>query len=142
MFNEEKDNVQIYVINSNTGHVVRSERIVTNESLITVAERYATKDSIVVASISNVFYCFYINRKVYLCATTTDTVLIDFFTEVIDGLYDNARDSFHITYGRVATLCESINTVDHSKYDAILTCIDDIWETRYYSRFLRRGKND
>lgn len=142
MFNEEKDNVQIYVINSNTGHVVRSERIVTNESLITVAKRYATKDSIVVASISNVFYCFYINRKVYLCATTTDTVLIDFFTEVIDGLYDNARDAFHIQYGRVATLCESINTVNPSKYDAILNCIDDIWETRYYSRFLRRGKND
>jgi hypothetical protein len=142
MFNEEKDNVKIYVINSNTGHVVRSEDILTSESLITVAKRYATKDSIVVTSISDIFYCFYIKRKVYLCDTTANMELINYFKDVIDGLYDNARDSFHITYGRVATLCESINTVDHSKYDAILTCIDDIWETRYYSRFLRRGKND
>lgn len=142
MFNEEKDNVKIYVINSNTGHVVRSEDILTSESLITVVKRYATKDSIVVTSISDIFYCFYIKREVYLCDTTTNMELINYFKDVIEGLYDNARDSFHITYGRVATLCEAINTVDHSKYDAILTCIDDIWETRYYSRFLRRGKND
>jgi hypothetical protein len=139
MFNEEKDDVKIYVINSNA---VRSEYILTSETLITVAKRYATKDSIVVASISDVFYCFYIKRKVYLCDTTANMELINFFNDVIGGLYDNARDSFHIKYGRVATLCESVNTVDHSKYDAILTCIDDIWETRYYSRFLRRGKHD
>ena len=142
MINEEKDNVRIYVINSNTGHTVRSEVILTAESLITVAKRYATKDSIVVTSIPEVFYCFYINRKAYCCSASTDGVLIDFFEEVIDGLYDNARDSFHIKYGRVATLCESINTVNPSKYDSMLSCIDDIWETRYYLRFLRRGKND
>ena len=142
MINEEKDKVQISVINSNTGHVVRSECIVTNESLITVAERYATKDCIVVDSVTKVFYCFYIKGKTYFCSTLTDNVLIDFFNEVIGGLYDNARDSFHIQYGRVATLCESIETVNSSKYDAILKCIDDIWETRYYSRYLRRGKND
>lgn len=139
MINEEKDNVQIYVINSNTVHVVRSERILTNESLITVAKRYATKDSIVVASISDVFYCFHINREAHFCGTVTNAELIDFFKEVIDGLYDNARDSFHIKYGRVATLCESIDSVNPSKYDPILSCIDDIWETRYYSRFLRMG---
>lgn len=65
MINEEKDDIQIYVINSNTGHVVRSECILTNESLITVAQGYATKDSIVVTSISEVFYCFYIKREPY-----------------------------------------------------------------------------
>lgn len=142
MLNEEKDNVKIYVINSNTGHAVRSEYILTSESLITVVKRYATKDTIVVASISDVFYCFYIKRKVYLCDITANMELINFFNDVIGGLYDNARDSFHIQWGRVATLCQQINDVDYSKYDAILTCIDDIWETRYYSRFLRRGKND
>lgn len=142
MINEEKNKLQILVINSNTGYVVRSERIVTNEPLVTVAERYATKDSIVVASISDVFYCFHINRKAHFCGTVTNAELIDFFKEVIDGLYDNARDSFHIKYGRVATLCESIDSVNPSKYDSILSCIDNIWETRYYSRLLRRGKND
>lgn len=30
---------------------------------------------------------------------------------------------------RVATLC-SIDNVDYSKYEGILNCIDDIWETR------------
>lgn len=77
MINEEKRSVQIYVINSNTGNMVRSERIVTNESLITVA-----------------------------------------------------------------TICQHVNVADTSIYDVLLKCIDDIWETRYYSRFLRRGKND
>lgn len=142
MFNEEKDNVKIYVINSNTGHVVRSEDILTSESLITVAKRYATKDSIVVTSISDVFYCFYIKRNVYLCDTTANMELINFFKDVIGGLYDNARDSFHIQYGRVITLYQLINTANHSKYDTILNCIDNIWEARYYSRYLRRGKND
>lgn len=57
-------------------------------------------------------------------------------------LYDNARDSFHIQWSRVATLCQQINDVDYSKYEVILNSIDGICETRYYSRFLRRGKND
>lgn len=142
MINEEKDDIQIYVINSNTGHVVRSECILTNESLITVAQGYATKDSIVVTSISDVFYCFYINREPYFCGTKTNIELINFFKDVIGGLYDNARDSFHIQYGRVITLCQLINTANPSKYDTLLNCIDNIWEARYYSRCLRRGKND
>lgn len=140
--NEEKDNVQIYVINSNTGHIVRSEMLLTNEPLTVIVMRYATKDSIVVASISNVFYCFYINSKTYFYNVTFTTALIDFFNDVLSGLYDNARDSFHIQYGRVATLCQAINKKKSSKYDVILNCIDNIWETRYYSRYLRRGKND
>jgi hypothetical protein len=141
MINEEKDNVRIYVINTNTGHIVRSESIITNEALITIAKRYVTKDSIVITLIPN-FYCFHIKGKSYFCDGTNDNVIIDFFKDVLSGLYDNARDSFHIQYGRVATICQYTNTVDPSKYDILLTCIDDIWETRYYSRFLRRGKND
>lgn len=141
MINEEKDNVRIYVINTNTGHIVRSESIITNEALITIAKRYVTKDSIVITLIPN-FYCFHIKGKSYFCDATNDTVIIDFFKEVLSGLYDNARDSYHIEYGRVATICQYTNTVDPSKYDTLLTCIDNIWETRYYSRCLRRGKND
>lgn len=136
MINEEKDNVRIFVINSNTGHIVRSETIFTNGSLITVAKRYATKDSIVIASISNVFYCYYIRGKGYLCDVTNYNVVINFFDNVLSGVYDNARDSFHIEYGRVATMCQYVNNVDTCKYNVLLNCIDDIWETRYYSRFL------
>lgn len=138
---EEKNNVKIYVINSNTGHIVRSESVITNEPLITIAKRYATKDVIVIVSITN-FYCFYIKGKSYYCEAANDNVIIDFFEEVLSGLYDNGRDSYHIEYGRVATICKYTNTVDHSKYDILLTCIDNIWETRYYSRFLMRGKNE
>ena len=140
MINEEKRSVQIYVINSNTGKMVRSERIATTESLITVAERYATKDSIVVTLMPDVLYCFYINREAYMCTNNKTIIeLINFFKDVLCGLYDNARDSFHIEYGRVATICQYVNVADTSIYDVLLKCIDDIWETRYYSRFLRRG---
>lgn len=142
MINEEKDNVRIYVVNSNTGRIVRSETILTNESLITVAKRYVTKDSIIITSISSIFYCYYIKSKAYLCDVTNYNVVINFFSDVLDGLYDNARDSFHIEYGRVSTMCQYVNNVDSHKYVVLLNCIDNIWETRYYSRFLRRGKHD
>lgn len=140
MFNEEKYNVRIFVINSNTGYIVRSETIFTNGSLITVAKRYATKDSIVITSISNAFYCYYIRGEAYLCDATNYNVVINFFDDVLMGLYDNARDSFHIEYGRVVTMCQYVINVDSCKYDVLLNCIDNIWGTRYYSRFLRRGK--
>lgn len=76
----------------------------------------------------------------YIFSTSISIELIDFFKDVLVGLYDNARDSFHIQYGRVATLCQSIDDVDYSEYEVILNCIGDIWEMRYYSRFLRREK--
>ena len=141
MFNEEKDNVKIYVINSNTGHIVRSEVSYTSEFILTIVKRYRTKDSIVIASIDNICHCFYIKSKLYVFNASNAIELIDFFKDVLGGVYDNARDSFHIQYGRVATLC-SMNNLDIRKYEDVLNCIDDIWETRYYSRFLRRGKND
>ena len=142
MINEEKDDVRIFVINSNTGHIVRSETMLTNESLIKVAKRYETKDSIVITLISNSFYCFYISGEAYFCESTKDIEIINFFKDVLSGLYDNARDSFHIEYGRVSTICKFVKTVVPSKYDVLLSCIDNIWETRYYSRLLRRSKND
>lgn len=140
--NEEINRVKVVVINSNTGHIVRSEALYTDESLLTIVQRYSTKDSIVTVSIDNTCYCFYIKDELYIFSTSISVELIEFFKDVLGGLYDNARDSFHIQWGRVATLCQQINDVDYSKYEVILNSIDDIWETRYYSRFLRRGKND
>lgn len=142
MFNEGTNNVKIRVINSNTGHIVRSEVICTDEALLEIVKMYRTKDSIVIASIDNTCYCFYIKDELYIFSTSISVELIEFFKDVLGGLYDNARDSFHIQWGRVATLCQQINDVDYSKYEVILNSIDNIWETRYYSRFLRRGKND
>lgn len=138
--NEEISRVKVVVINSNTGRIVRSEVICTGEPLLTIIKRYRTKDSIVIASLDNIYYCFYIKDESYIFSTSVSVELIEFFKDVLAGLYDNARDSFHIQYGRVATLCQSIDNVDYSKYEVILNCIDDIWETRYYSRFLRREK--
>lgn len=140
--NEEINRVKVVVINSNTGHIVRSEALYTDESLLTIVQRYSTKDSIVTVSIDNTCYCFYIKDELYIFSTSISVELIEFFKDVLGGLYDNARDSFHIQWGRVATLCQQINDVDYSKYEVILNSIDDIWGTRYYSRFLRRGKND
>lgn len=144
--NEEINRVKVVVINSNTGHIVRSEALYealyTDKSLLTIVQMYSTKDSIVTVSIDNTCYCFYIKDELYIFSTSISAELIEFFKDVLGGLYDNARDSFHIQWGRVATLCQQINDVDYSKYEVILNSIDDIWGTRYYSRFLRRGKND
>lgn len=139
--NEEINRVKVVVINSNTGHIVRSEVSYTSEFILTIVKRYRTKDSIVIASIDNICHCFYIKSKLYVFNASNAIELIDFFKDVLGGVYDNARDSFHIQYGRVATLC-SMNNLDIRKYEDVLNCIDDIWETRYYSRFLRRGRND
>lgn len=138
--NEKVNNVKVVVINSNTGYIVRNEVICTGEPILKIVKRYATKDSIVNVSIDNIIHCFYIKSKLYIFNASKSIELINFFKDVLGGLYDNVRDSFHIEYGRVATLCQSIDNVDYSKYEVILNCIDDIWETRYYSRFLRREK--
>lgn len=147
MINEEKNNVRIYVINSNTGHLVRSETINTNEVLLELVERYYTNGSIVVASIDNNVYYFYIKGEHYAVIrniTPSNFELIELFKDVLGGLYDNARDAFHIQKGVVIGLFRGdlFKNVDGNSFDTLLNCIDDIWETRYYSRFLRRGKND
>lgn len=139
---------RFFVINSNTGRIVRSEVILTSESIITVVKRYATKDSIVIASISHVFYCFYIKGECYTIirnSTHSSLELINLFKDVLDGLHDNARDAFHTQKGVVIGLFRGgglFKYIDNNSVDTLLNCIDDIRETRYYSRFLRRGKND
>lgn len=132
--NEKVNNVKVVVINSNTGYIVRKEVICTGEPILKIVKRYATKDSIVNVSIDNIIHCFYIKSKLYIFNASKSIELIGFFKDVLGGLYDNARDSFHIQYGRVATLY-LMNYVNYSKYNEILSCINDIWETRYYSRF-------
>ena len=120
---------------------IPAEKFSENDELITIAERYITEDSIVITVISN-FYCFCFTDGAYFCVVPNDILIIDFFKDVLGGLYDNARDSFHIEYGRVATLWQPFNGEDRGKYETLLECIYNIWETRYYSRFLRRGKHD
>lgn len=143
MFNEERRYIRIRVIDSNTGNIVRSEEILTDETLSRIACRFATKETIVIATREdNSFYCFYITGESYYCSLINDSAIINFFEEVLSGLYDNARDSFHIKYGRVATLCQYINNTDSSKCDELLTCVDNLWNVRYYSKFIKnRRKN-
>lgn len=127
--NEERRNVRIRVVNSNTGNIVRSEEILTTELLSRIVCEFATKDSIVIASSENSFYYFYINSKSYFCSVINDSEIINFFEEVLSGVYDYARDAYHIQYGRVMTLLQSRH---NPKYTELLTYINNIWNTRYY----------
>lgn len=141
MFNDGRRYVRIRLIDSNTGNIVISEEIWTDETLSKIARIFATKEYIVIATRDdNSFYCFYISGEIYYCSLINDNAIINFFEEVLSGLYDNARDSFHIKYGRVSALCQCIDNTDSSKYDELLTCVDNLWNVRYYSRFIKRRK--
>lgn len=61
MLNEERRNVRIRVIDFNIGAIVRSEEILSGELLSRIDCRFATKDTTVIASVYNIFYCYYIN---------------------------------------------------------------------------------
>lgn len=135
------DFVEVYVINENTGHIVRHAIVYTSEELLEKVKRYATKDSIVIASMDRFVYCFYIKREAYVVTITktgASSKLINFFKDVLAGLYDNDRDAFYMEKGRVMTLFQFISDIDDSTVDVIINCLDDIWKTRYYSRFLRK----
>lgn len=129
MLNEERRNVRIRVVNSNTGNIVRNEEILTSELLSRVACAFATKDSIVIALSADSFYYFYINGESYFCSVINDIEIINFFEDVLSGAYDYARDAYHIQYGRVMTLLQPRHD---PKYTELLTCINNIWSTRYY----------
>lgn len=139
MFNDGRRYVRIRLIDSNTGNIVISEEIWTDETLSKIARIFATKEYIVIATRDdNSFYCFYISGEIYYCSLINDNAIINFFEEVLSGLYDNARDSFHIKYGRVSALCQYIDNTDSSKCDELLTCVDNLWNVRYYSRFIKK----
>lgn len=129
MFNEERSCVRIRVVDSNTGEIIRSKEILSSELLSRIACKEVIKDSTVVVSSDNIFYCFYINGETYFCSVAHDSVIINLFEEVISGAYDYARDAYHIQYGRVIALLAPLYEL---KYTELLTCIDNIWNTRYY----------
>ena len=58
MINEEIRKVRIRIIDCNTGNIVRSEEVITGESISRIACRFATKESIVIASTDNSFLLF------------------------------------------------------------------------------------
>lgn len=123
--------LEVYVISENTGRIIRHAIVNTPEPLLEKVKRYANEDSIVIASMNSSAYCFYIKSESYLITTNTPASfeLIKLFREVLLGVYDYARDAYHIAYGRVITLFQ---VLDDFNCTELLTCIDNIWNTRYY----------
>ena len=119
----------------NTGYIIRHAIDNTNEALPEKAKRYYVEDSIVIALTHSFVYCFYIKGEIYIIeknSTMASSELIEFFKDVLCGLYDYARDSFYIKYGRVATLCQGDDNIYSRKYDELLTCVESLWNVRYY----------
>lgn len=123
--------LEVYVISENTGLIIRHAIVNTPEPLLEKVKRYANEDSIVIASMNSSVYFFYIKGESYLITTNTPASfeLIKIFKDVLLGVYDNARDAYHIQYGRVMALLQC-----SGEYYSVelLTCIDNIWNTRYY----------
>lgn len=124
--------LEVYVISENTGCIIRHVIVNISEPLLEKVKRYANEDSIVIASMNSSVYCFYIKGASYLITTNTPASfeLIKLFKEVLSGVYDYARDAYHIEYGRVMTLFQ---VLDDFNCIELLTCIDNIWNTRYYT---------
>ncbi len=137
---KEKSLIYIRVINNNTGYIVRSELVATSESLTEVIKRYVDKDYTVIASVDNIDYCLYIKGEFHKFTAqnyTSIVLFIDFLNDVLNGFYDNVRDAYHIYYGKVMTHFQFIDNTCHVDYTALLNCLDNIWETRYYHRFIK-----
>lgn len=137
MSKSEHNFVDVSVINSNTGNIVRKELIISSDTLMEVAKKYATKESIVITSIDKTVYCVYRHGEFYELTTINSPYtieLIEFFNDVSLGLYDYSRDAYHIRYGRVSTL---LQFTSECPFIDLLECIDSIWNTRYYSKFIK-----
>lgn len=126
---------KVTIIDDNTGCIVKDISDIREMSIFDLAKQYISKDMTVLVKKGNDGYCLYHKGDFYTLSTYTAdrTELIEFFNDVLDGLYDVSRDGFHIQYGRVVTLCQ-FSSSDYSEYDFVLNCIVDIWERRYYSR--------
>lgn len=137
--NNNDDRVDIYVINSNTGHIVRSELVYVKENLLSTIKKYSTKNAIIIASTDRV-YCIYIKEEMHILIKSDFNMMlfIDLFNDVIFGLYDNARDAYHVQYGFVIASLQDIDSAYNIDFDVLFKCVDSIWETRYYSRYYRR----
>ena len=129
---------KIKIIDNNTGQLCGDITAVTEVSISRIAQEYATEDITFLVQGADLF-CLYWNGKYFFKASMIKHCYLEFFNNVINGLYDNARDAYHIQYGRVMALLQSYGEPDTTE---LLTCIDNIWETRYYSKFIKgRCKN-
>lgn len=122
----------IKIISNNTGLLCEEITAVTEVSISSIVQEYVTEDTTVLVRGDDLF-CLYLNDKYFFKASMFKHCYLEFFHNVINGLYDNARDAYHIQYGRVMELLYSYGEPDTTE---LLTCIDNIWETRYYSRFI------
>lgn len=129
---------KIKIIDNNTGCLYGDITAVTEVSISSIVQEYATEDTTVLVQ-GDYLFCLYWNDKYFFKSSMIKHCYLEFFHNVINGLYDNVRDAYHIQYGRVIELLQSYGEPDTTE---LLMCIDNIWETRYYSRFLRGSKND
>lgn len=121
---------KIEIIN-NTGRLRAGITVVTELSISTITQDYVTEDATVLVCGADLF-CLYWDGKYFFKSSMIKRSYLEFFHNVISGLYDNARDAYHIQYGRVMALLQSYGEPDTTE---LLTCIDNIWKTRYYSNY-------
>lgn len=126
----------IKIIDNNTGGLRGEITAITEVSISSIVQDYISEDATVLGCGADLF-CLYWNGKYFLKSSMIKRCYLEFFHDVINGLYDNARDGYHIQYGRVMALLQSYGEPDTTE---LLTCIDNIWETRYYSKFIKEEK--
>lgn len=119
----------------NMGHLCEDITAVTEVSISSITQDYAIEDRTVLVYGADLF-CLYWNGKYFFKSSMIKYCYLEFFNNVIKGLYDNARDAYHIQYGRVMALLQSYGEPDTTE---LLTCIDSIWNTRYYTILFNKG---
>lgn len=119
---------KIKIIDNNTGGLRGDITAVTEVSISSIVQDYISEDTTVLVRGDDLF-CLYWNDKYFFKTSMLKHCYLEFFNNVINGLYDYARDAYHIQYGRVMELLYSYGEPDTIE---LLTCIDNIWETRYY----------
>lgn len=122
----------IKIIDNNTGRLCGEITAVTEVPISSIVQDYISEDVTVLVCGDDLF-CLYWNDKYFFKSSMISHCYLEFFYDVINGLYDNARDAYHIQYGRVIELLQSYGEHDTAE---LIMCIDNIWETRYYSRFI------
>lgn len=122
----------IKIIDNNTGRLCGEVTAVTEVPISSIVQDYISEDVTVLVCGDDLF-CLYWNDKYFFKSSMISRRYLEFFYDVINGLYDNARDAYHIQYGRVIELLQSQGEHDTAE---LIMCIDNIWETRYYSRFI------
>lgn len=125
---------KIKIIDNNTGGLRGDITAVTEVPISSIVQDYILEDATVLVCGADLF-CLYWNGKYFFKSSMIKHRYLEFFHNVINGLYDNARDGYHIQYGYVMALLQSYGEPDITE---LLTCIDNIWETRYYSKFIKK----